>query len=235
MVMKGAKKNNNRHNLLVSLGFNIVIPSIIMIMFDDWFGISPALALVLALLFPVGYGGLDLIRTRKWNLFSSVGFFSVFVTGGIGLFQLPREWIAIKEASVPIIFFAFIVISSFGERTFLEKLLLDEDILNADLVYDRLQTAEKKAKLHKIMLRASVILALSFALSAVLNFLLAKAVVHSEGGSVEFTKELGRMVALSYPIIVLPCTVVLYCMLHYVVKKLEHLTELTANELLDLG
>jgi intracellular septation protein A len=232
--MNEAKKSSKRHNLLVNLGFNIIIPSVIMIMFDDWFGISPALALVLALLFPLGYGGLDLIKTRKWNLFSSVGFFSLFITGGIGLFQLPREWIAIKEASVPVIFFVFIVLSSFSERTFLEKLLLDEGILDADLVYARLQTAEKKAKLHKIMLHASIILALSFVLSAVLNFLLAKAVVRSESGSVEFTKELGRMVALSYPIIVFPCTAVLYWMLHYVVKKLENLTELTANELLDL-
>ncbi|MDR2436000.1 MAG: hypothetical protein LBD33_01645 [Puniceicoccales bacterium] len=233
--MKEAKKSSKKHNLLVNLGFNIAIPSIIMIMFDDWFGISPALALVLALLFPLGYGGLELIKSRRWNFFSSVGFFSLLVTGGIGLFQLPREWIAIKEASVPVIFFAFIVLSSFSERTFLEKLLLDEGILDADSIYSRLQTAEKRAKLHKIMLNASVTLALSFVLSAVLNFLLAKAVVRSESGSVEFTKELGRMVALSYPVIVFPCTVVLSCMLHYVVKKLEHLTGLTANELLDLS
>jgi hypothetical protein len=231
--MKREKKSGNRHeNLLINLGFNIIIPSVIMTMFDDWFGISPALALALALLFPLGYGVFDLIKARKWNLFSGVGFFSVFVTGGIGLLQLPREWIAIKEASVPVIFFVFVVLSSFSECTFLEKLLLNGNILNADLVYARLKTSGERAKLHKIMRRASILLALSFVLSAVLNFWLAKVVVCSESGSVEFTKELGRMVALSYPVIVLPCTVVLYCMLHYVVKKMEHLTGLNSSELL---
>jgi intracellular septation protein A len=231
--MKRGKKNDNTHeNFFINLGFNIVIPSVIMTMFDDWFGISPVLALILALLFPLGYCGFDLIKSRKWNLFSGIGFFSVLVTGGISLLQLPREWIAIKEASVPVIFFTFIVLSSFSERTFLEKLLFDGNILSADLVYSRLKTSCERAKLRKIMQRASIVLALSFVLSAVLNFWLAKVVVRSESGSVEFTKELGRMVALSYPVIVLPCTVVLYCMLHYVVKKLERLTGLSFGELL---
>lgn len=232
-MKSGKMSKNKRENLLVSLGFNIVIPAIVMIMFDDWFGISPALALVLALLFPLSYGGFDLIKARKWNLFSCVGFFSILITGGIGLLQLPREWIAIKEASVPVIFFVFVVVSSFSKRTFLEKLLFDEDIFNGDAVYARLKTEKQRIEFHRIMLRASVTLALSFALSAALNFWLAKAVVQSESGSVEFTKELGRMVALSYPVIVLPCTLVLYSMLHYIVKKLVRLTGLTANEVLN--
>ncbi|MDR1255878.1 MAG: hypothetical protein LBJ94_03080 [Puniceicoccales bacterium] len=230
--MKNGK--NRRENLLVNVGFNIIIPAIVMMMFDDWFGISPALALILALMFPLGYGGFALFKDRKGNFFSIVGFFSVLITGGIGLLQLPREWVATKEASVPVIFFMFVIISSFGRRTFLEKLLFDENILNSGVVYAHLQTSDQRAKFHKIMLRASIILALSFLLSAVLNFWLAETVVCSESGTLEFTKELGRMVALSYPVIVLPCTLVLCYMLHYIVKKLECLTGLSADEILHL-
>ncbi|MDR0679834.1 MAG: hypothetical protein LBF42_02250 [Puniceicoccales bacterium] len=232
--MKRRKANKSkRGNLCINFGINIFIPAVVMMMFDDWFGISPELALISALSFPLGYGVFDLIKEHKWSLFSTVGFFSVLITGGIGLLKLPREWIATKEASVPMIFFLFIVVSSFSKRTFLEKLLFDENILNSDSVYARLRTEEQKTKLHKVMLRASIILAFSFLLSAVLNFWLAKIVIRSESGSVQFTKELGRMVALSYPIIVIPCTIVLYYMMHYTVKKLECLTGLSADEILN--
>jgi hypothetical protein len=227
-------RGKNRENPIVSIGFNILFPSVVMSKFDDWFGISPTWALVLALSFPVGYGIFDLIKARKWNLFSGVGFFSILITGGIGLFQLPREWIAVKEGGIPLIFCACIMVSMLGEQTLLEKFLFNENILDGDLVLARIQTDEQRIALHRIMLRGTAMLALSFVLSSILNFALAKIMIHSQSGSVEFTKELGHMVALSYPIIVVPCTVILCFMLNYVAKKLSVLTGLDLNELLNI-
>jgi hypothetical protein len=224
----------NRENPIASIGFNILFPSVIMSKFDDWLGISPALALVLALAFPVCYGIFALIKDHKWNLFSGVGFFSILITGGIGLLQLPREWIAIKEGGVPMVFFACVMASMLGKHTLLEKFLFDENILNGDLVISRLHTVGQRLTLRRIMVRGTLILALSFLISAVLNFALAEAMVHSESGSAEFTKELGHMVALSYPFIVAPCAIVLYLMLNYVVKGLSALTGLSLDELLNV-
>jgi hypothetical protein len=232
--MRISRRKRKHENVLVNIVVNIAVPAIIMVKFDEWLNISPALALVLALMFPLGYGIFDLIRARKWSLFSAVGFFSILITGGIGLLQLPCGWIAIKEASVPIIFFILIVLSALSKRTMLEKFLFDGNILNADLIYSHIRTDDQRIEFRRIMLRGTALLASSFILSAILNFALARAIVHSESGSTAFTKELGNMVAMSYPIIVIPCTLVLYVMLHYVVKKLKHLTKLSTNELLDL-
>jgi hypothetical protein len=48
---------------------SIVIPSVIMTLFDDWCGVYSVLAFVLALLFPLGHCGFDLLKARAWNLF----------------------------------------------------------------------------------------------------------------------------------------------------------------------
>lgn len=54
------------------------------------------MALVAALLFPVVYGGMDLIRNKKFNFISALGFISVLLTGGIGLLELDTRWLALK-------------------------------------------------------------------------------------------------------------------------------------------
>jgi len=53
---------------------------------------------VVALLFPIGYGIWDWSKEKKINIFSALGLISVLLTGGIGLFELPTQWVAIKEA-----------------------------------------------------------------------------------------------------------------------------------------
>lgn len=228
------KSHGKKENPLVNISFNILIPSIIMTKFDDWFELNPTVALVLALAFPLSYGLFDLISVRKWNLFSCVGFFSIFITGSIGLLKLPVQWIPIKEATVPMIFCTFIALSMFNEHTLLEKFLFNENLLNAELIYSCIKTDEQKRQLRQIMLKATAILALSFVISSILNFILAKIIMSNVTNTAEFTKELGHMFALSYPVIVFPCTIVLYFMLHYIVKRLEKLTGLSINELLDI-
>ncbi len=52
------------------------------------------MALVVALLFPIIYGGMDLVRNKKFNFISALGFISVLLTGGIGLLELDTRWLA---------------------------------------------------------------------------------------------------------------------------------------------
>ncbi len=227
-------RNKKKEHPFINISFNIIIPSIIMMKFDDWFMLDPTIALILALLFPLGYGLFDFIQSHRWNIFSCVGFCSILITGGIGLLKLPSQWIPIKETTVPIIFCIFITLSLFNEHTLLEKFLFNENLLNADLIYSRIRTKKQKKLFQKIMKIATGILALSFIISSILNFVLAKITIHSATDSALFTKELGTMLALSYPVIVLPCTVMLYVMLHYVIKHLTRLTGLSIHELLDI-
>ncbi len=225
---------NVKENPIINISFNIIIPSIIMTKFDDWFELNPTVALIIALSFPLGYGIYDFIINHKYNIFSTIGFFSILITGSIGLLKLPSQWIPIKEAVIPLIFSIIVIISMYGKKTLLEKFLFAENLLDGDLIYSHITTEEQKNIFQKIMKDATIMLAISFIISSILNFILAKSTIHSASDSVEFTKEVGVMFALSYPVIVLPCTIILYYILHFIMKRLKELTGLSVNEMLNI-
>ncbi|NNJ94684.1 MAG: MFS transporter, partial [Halobacteria archaeon] len=85
---------------LIDFLVSVVIPSVILMKFsgDDAFGASGAL--ILALAFPVCWGALEFYRHDRFNFFALLGLVSVALTGGIGLLQLDKEWLALKEAAI---------------------------------------------------------------------------------------------------------------------------------------
>ena len=71
---------------------------------------------------------------------------------------------------------------------------------------------------------SSYIVAGSFFLSAALNYILAKVILVSPPGTSEYTEELGRMTALSYPVIVIPSMLMLITALWYIFSQIKKLT-----------
>ena len=103
-IEDSATSRVQRESVLLSICLNILIPSLILMKSGKWFAISPPAVLFLALIFPTGYGVFDFVARKRYNLFSIIGFISIIITGGIGLFKLDKDWIAIKEAAVPSLF-----------------------------------------------------------------------------------------------------------------------------------
>ncbi|MDR0418315.1 MAG: hypothetical protein LBH08_02690 [Puniceicoccales bacterium] len=225
------EKQKKRENPWLNLGFNIILPSLIMSKADEWFSLSPTIALIIALLFPIGYGLLDFIKSRKCNIFSIIGFVSIFLTGIIGLLQLPKEYIAIKEALVPSLIGIIVFCSAFTRYPLIKTLLFNETIMNVELINGRLQESESQVAFQKLLSLSTLKFSLSFLFSAILNYILARYFIHSETGTVEFNKELGRMTFWSYPIIVLPCTIILMATLVGLIKRLQKLTHLSWEEM----
>ena len=108
--MNEAKKDGKEG--ILNLVFNIIIPTIILVKFDSIFNIGPEWGFFIALCFPLLYGCWDLIVSGKYNFFSIIGFLSIILTGGIGLFKLDAHWIAIKEAVVPFTIGIVVLISA---------------------------------------------------------------------------------------------------------------------------
>ena len=221
-----------KENPLASIGFNIIIPSIIMSKADDWLGLSPALALVIALVFPIGYGVRDFWINKKFNIFSAIGFSSILLTGTIGLLHLPKEYIAIKEAAVPLVLGSIVFISAYTQHPLVETLIFNDSLLKMDLIHKRIEENCFQQEFSKLLSRSTIQFAGSFLLSAILNYILAKYFVHSDTGTVEFNKELGRMTFWSYPVIVLPCTIILMCIMIRLMKAIEKMTELKFEDFL---
>ncbi|MFT7261753.1 MAG: intracellular septation protein A, partial [Glaciecola sp.] len=195
--------------LLGNLAFNIVIPVLILtnLSSDEYLG--PAWSIVAALIFPIGFGIWDLKQTAKINPFSVLGIVSVFLTGGISLLELPAEYIAIKEATIPAIIGLAVLFTQRTSKPLLKVFVLSEQIINWQNLNQSLANSGNSNLFEKKMAISSYIVAGSFFLSAALNYILAKVILVSPPGSSEYTEELGRMTALSYPVIVIPSMLML--------------------------
>ncbi|HOR41364.1 MAG TPA: VC0807 family protein, partial [Paludibacteraceae bacterium] len=174
----------------------------------------------------------NLIVRKKAGFIAILGFISIFVTGIIGVFEFPSEWIAYKEASVPLIIGIMVLISLKTPFPLVKKFLYNEEILNVEKIDMILVETNNKQAFEKTLVRGTYLLAASFLVSAILNFALAKILIQSPSGTAEFNAELGKMTALSFPVIALPSTIIMLVALFYIMARLKKLTHLEVEELL---
>lgn len=215
------KQNNGFFGNLI---FNIVIPVAVMsyASSDEWLG--PAWSIVVALSFPIGYGLWDLKQSGKVNPFSVLGIVSVILTGGISLLELPAEYIAIKEAAIPAIIGLAVIITQYTNKPLVKILVLNEQIINWPHLTQVLKDKGRLDEFERKVAVSSYIVASSFFVSAVLNYVLAKVILVSPPGTTEYTEELGRMTALSYPVIVIPSMILLIAALWYLFAQIKNIT-----------
>jgi len=223
---------DRQENVLLSLAINIAIPAVVLMKLSGEDALGPVGGLVVALAFPLAYGVTDFARRRQWNLVSVLGFISVLLTGGIGLLKLDPKWIAVKEAAVPGLI-GLAVIGSLKTRfPIVRSLLYNEKIIRVDQVEAALAANGNRGAFDRTLVAASWMLAGSFFVSSILNFVLAKILVKSPAGTVEFNAELGRMTALSYPVIVVPSMLIMVATLVYLFRSIRRLTQLDLEQIL---
>jgi succinate dehydrogenase/fumarate reductase cytochrome b subunit len=217
---------DERENPLVNILFNIVLPAVILAKFSTPERLGPVYGLLVGLAFPLGYGLYDFVRKRKANFFSLLGFFSILLTGSFGLMQLDGIWFAVKEAAVPLLIGLATVVSLKTRYPLVRTLLYNEKVIDVSRVDLELASRGNAAAFDKLLVYTTWLLAASFLLSAILNFGLAVFLLKSPAGSPEFNEELGKMTALSYPVIVLPSMLVTIVALWHLVSGIRKLTGL---------
>lgn len=222
-----------KNNALLELVFNIVIPSVILMKLSGPEYLGTVLGLVVALAFPVCYAIYDFNKVRSLNLFSVLGFFSTLLTGGIALFELDNEWLAIKEAAIPAVICIVVLISGTFGKPLLAKLLLNPLIFNIDKIYDALAENGTTEQFKKKINTSNFVLALTFLFSSVMNYILAKWIVTSPAGTPEFNEQLGEMTLLSYPVIAIPSLIMMFGLLFYVVRVITKLTGMKFDQVLN--
>lgn len=218
-----------RESLLLNLVCNIALPMLILSKMSDRLGSMNALMLALA--FPVGYGVYDFWARRSFNFVSILGFFSTLATGGLGLLRLEPFWFAVKEASVPALIGLAVIISQVTKRPLVRQFMLNEQVINLPRVDAALDEHGKRADFDALLRASSVLLAGSFFLSAVLNFFLARYLITAMPDTPEFNAQYGKMLAWSWPVIVLPSMVMMMVALWRLVKGLERMTGLKLEEI----
>ncbi|WP_213995191.1 VC0807 family protein [Arsukibacterium sp.] len=214
-----------KSGFLSNMIFNIVIPAVILSRFSGEDALGPVWGVVVALAFPLLFGLWELLQSGKVNFYSILGIISVLLTGGISLLQLDPAYIAIKEAMIPAIIGVIVLISQYTPFPLVKKLLINPDLLDTDKLYRALAEQANRQLFEQRVARAGYIVASAFFVSAVLNYVLAKAIVISQPGTTAYAEELGRMTWLSYPVIVLPVMVMLMGAIIYMFAQIGKLTK----------
>lgn len=209
---------------LTNLLFNILIPVVILMKFSGPEQLGAATGVVVALAFPIAYGLYDLQRARKVNGFSILGIISVLLTGGISLLELDPQYIAIKEAAVPGVIGLAVFFSQYTRFPLIKKLLLNDQVMKVEEVYEAVRAKSNEQAFERVLKVATWLVAGAFFLSATLNYILARAIVVSPAGTTAFNEELGRMTALSFPVIALPTMLVMFATIFYLFYKIKQLT-----------
>ena len=211
-----------RENPLLSLLLNIVVPVVILTRFssDEWLG--PVNGLLVALAFPLAYGIFDFSRRRTFNFLPVIGVVGILLTGGIGLLKLDPMWIAVKEGAIPLVI-GIVILGSLRTRFSLLGMLLNQ-VIDSAAVNAALAARGTRPAYERRLVHATFIVAASFFLSALLNYVLARLVVVSQPGTTAFNEELGKMTALSFPVISVPAIIILSTAIIYTVVGIRNMT-----------
>lgn len=227
-----SKPAPKRENLFLNILLNIVIPTVILTRFSGEEQLGPQLGIVVALAFPIVYGVKDYFRAQKINFFSALGVFSVTLTGGMSLLEIDPQYIAIKEAAIPAIFGLATLLSLKTPYPLVRTFLYNDMVLATDKIEKALHDHGTKTEFEKALVTASWMLAGSFLLSSILNYILARLILVSPPGTEAFNAELGKMTALSFPVIAVPAMIIMMCALFYLFRSIKQLTELDLDDII---
>jgi hypothetical protein len=124
-----------------------------------------------------------------------------------------------------------LLISLRTKTPLVRTLLFNDQILDTARVDSALDERGERPGFDRLLRNASIWLALSFLVSAVLNFALARYLLKSPPDTPEFNAELGKMHLWVWPIIVVPSMVVMMLVFWKLMSGLTQLTGLKSEEI----
>jgi hypothetical protein len=231
------QESKNQAHGISNIIINVIIPVVILNKLSSHLG--PVYALALALAFPLCYGLYDLVVKKRTNYFSILGLINVSLTGSLALMHLDGMWFAAKEAIFPSLIGAFVFASSYGKSPFIETLILNPQLMRIDLIHEKLEEKGEWQKFEFYMRRSTQLLAMTFLVSAVVNFSLAIRIfipldmaLDQTARSTLLNEQIAHMTMWASAVILVPSIVMLSGILWYLIKGIRLATGLTTEQIL---
>lgn len=149
----------------------------------------------------------------------------------MGLLEIDPKYIAIKEAAVPGLIGLLVLASLRTRYPLVRTFIYNDKLLQVKRIDKALRENNSTEAFEKSLVASSVLLSCSFFVASATNYALAKIVLVSPPGTEDFNRELARMMALSYPVNVLPAMVVMLFAVYYLFRCIRKHTNLTLEEI----
>ncbi len=228
-----------KENPLLSIGINILLPVIILNKVSPLGEAGPAVALILALSLPVGYGLWDYIQRRHKNMISLLGVINILFTGGLALMELEGIWFAVKEAAFPLLIGVAVAISAFTRKPFVQMIAYNERVMNLDRIRQGLEAHQSHQALQLHLKISTLLFAVSFFISSILNFVLARRIfldidptLSSSQRTAVLNEQIAAMTWQSFLVIALPLMIFSALILWHLIHGVRKYTGLTLEEIL---
>jgi hypothetical protein len=221
-----------RENLFLNLVCTLVLPAVVLSQLSKPERLGPELALGVALTFPLGYGIRDFIQRRKFNLFAAIGILSTLLTGGFGLARLNAFWFSVKEASVPLVIGVIALLSAGSKRPLIAELLYNDEVIDKPKVSAALVAKNMEPAFAQRLRSCTHLVAASFILSAVLNFIVTAWVLLAEPGTDIFNDQLSKLMIANYVIITPPTLAIFAVALWRLINGITGMTGLPLEDIL---
>lgn len=223
-------------NPLAEIILTIAVPSLVLDQLSKPASLGPFWALVVSLLFPVGFGIWCLWNKKGWNVFSLLGFVTILLSGGLGLLKLDAFWFAVKESAMPVMLgLAFPITHRFG-RPLINALVMQPHLLNVNALQSALGEGTRRSAFNASLFRASCGMGLGMLGSAVANFFLALWLLGGkEPGSEAFVKGIGKLNWMGLLVIGIPMTAVMMLVFIWLMRQIQRITGLERDDLLNPG
>lgn len=208
--------------------------------------IGPLNALIVGLMFPIGYGIWFFAKTRKMNFFSGLGLFSVMLTGGLTLFLWNKDGtvkehaavlFGLKEASIPFVLGIAIIASHWSKTPLLRTFLYTDAIFDIPRIEKKVGELGKETDYRKVLLHATLLFAASFFLSTLMNFGMAMHFLgdldHAAANAREiYNEKVAKVTGWGFLVIGVPIMVFLFITLKRLLGGLRGITGFTDDELM---
>lgn len=236
--MKHAQKKPE--NPFLNIIFNIVLPVYVLNKMAKHLGDKGDLwALAIALSLPIGYGIYDYIVRNEKNWMSLLGVVNTLFTGGFALLKLEGHWFSIKEAFFPLLIGVAVLASNWLSRPFMKTLFWTPQILDLEKLQGLVANPSSQRQLNKIFRTATYLFAVSFFISAALNFFIARSIfipidpaLPEAQASSLLNEQIAQMTWKGYVMIALPMVAFMAGILWHFMWALKKLTGLKTEELL---
>ena len=219
-------------NPLFEILITVLLPALVLMMLSKPERLGPTWALVLALVFPVVWGAKEAVTKRKTSWMAVLGIVSTLLTGGIGLLKLDPQWLAVKEAAVPGLIGLAVLGSNWTRWPLIRILVFNPALFDVERIDRALAERRNKVPFELRLRTGTLLLAGTFGFSSVMNYVLARWIVTSPGGTEAFNQELGRLTLLSYPFIAIPSMVMMMALMWWLARSARQLTGLELSAML---
>ena len=118
-------------------------------------------------------------------------------------------------------------------KPLVKLLLFNEQIIDIPRVNAALAARNAQPQFDAVLRRVSWILAISFMVSGVVNFVMARWIVKAVSGTAEFNDQVGKLHLIEWPVITIPFVgVMMWCLFGVFFKSITALTGLTQDEVM---